>query len=190
MKEKLERGNTMPKEKELEMISKETKQAIELFEKRDILNTQMIEELDKQLVSSKYGSVGHVNKITRLSSLRNYKLRLQEVIEAFKQIVDYKSLETIEGYIVKVLEDSKTNLKTSSTSLDSVEIFSNDYIKYEILVKTYKELSDLYSEVIEVLKKIKETVRPEQAPKQEQEVPPTPEQTSAVEQKQTKKETA
>ena len=142
--------------KELEFIAKEIKQAIEVLEKRETLNGQVIDELDKQLVVTKYGSVGHVNKITRLSSLRNYKLRLKEVIDVYKQITDYKSVETIESYIVRIIEDTKTNLKSSLAALDTVEMFSNDYVKNEILVKTYKELSDLYDETLETLKKIRE----------------------------------
>lgn len=145
--------------KELEFIGKEIKQAIEILEKRETLNNQAIDELDKQLSATKYGSVGHVNKITRLSSLRNYMLRLKEVIEVYKQITDYKSVETVESYIVKIIEDTKASLKASSTALDTAEIFSNDYVKNEILFKTYKELSDLYDETLETLKKIKEGAR-------------------------------
>lgn len=159
--------------KELEFIAKEIKQAIEVLEKRETLNGQVIDELDKQLVVTKYGSVGHVNKITRLSSLRNYKLRLREVIDVYKQITDYKSVETIESYIVRIIEDTKTNLKSSLAALDTVEMFSNDYVKNEILVKTYKELSDLYDETLETLKKIREGARPEVTAPAEQ-VPPQP----------------
>lgn len=173
--------------KELEFIAKEIKQAIEVLEKRETLNGQVIDELDKQLAITKYGSVGHVNKITRLSSLRNYKLRLKEVIDVYKQITDYKSVETIESYIVRIIEDTKTNLKASSAALDTVEMFSNDYVKNEILVKTYKELSDLYDETLETLKKIREGARPEVATPVEQ-VSPQP--TEEVPAKANKKEMA
>jgi hypothetical protein len=146
----------MTKEKEFEFISKEINQTIDLFEKRDDFNAQLIDELDKQMTAAKYGSVGHVIKATRLSSLRNYRARLKEIIDAFKQIKDMKSLETIEGFINEMLEDSKTNFKNNTIDLEATEIFSNSYIKTEILVKTYKDLSGLYTEVLEILKKIKE----------------------------------
>jgi hypothetical protein len=130
---------------------------ITTLEKRDTFNTQVIEELDKMLNLAKYGSVGHVTKIVRLSSMRNYKLRLTEIVQAYKEVTDIQSIQNIETYIASVLADSRTNLKNSNDSLNTTEIFSNDYIKNEILAKTYKELVDLYTEAEAMLKKVKES---------------------------------
>jgi len=146
----------MTKEKEISFIKKEAEVFVSTLEKRDAFNTQVIEELDKQLSLSKYGSVGHVNKVVRLSSMRNYKLRLTEAVQIFKEITDMVYIDNVEKYIKSVLDDAKANLKVSTDSLNSVELFSNDYIKNEILSKTYKDLVDLYTEIETVLSKIKE----------------------------------
>jgi hypothetical protein len=145
----------MIKEKEISFIKQEMEAMVKVLEKRDEITTQVIEELDKMLNLAKYGSVGHVNKVERLSTSRNYKNRITEVIGAFKSITDLQSIETLEANLAKVITESSTNLKNSNDSLNSSEVFSNDYIKFEILVKTYRELSDLYAEVGEMLEKVK-----------------------------------
>lgn len=150
----------MSKQKELKLIKEKMSTIVEILEKRGTLNDQIIEEVDRQLNLAKYGSVSHVNKVVRLSSLRNFKLRFNEVIETFKQVTDYESIETFETYIDKVLEDSKANLKSSSDALSTVELFTNGYIKQEINIKTYKELVVLYEEAIKILQGIREEVRP------------------------------
>lgn len=167
----------MTKEKEISFIKKEMEAVVSSLEKRDVYNTQVIEELDKLMNLSKYGSVSHVSKVTRLSSMRNYKLRLTEVIEVFKEITDVQAIDNLDVYITNVLTDSKTNLKASTDALNSVEIFTNDYIKNEILVKTYKDLVDLYTEVQGLMKKVKESFIAEAAKEEPQaptQTPPPP----------------
>jgi len=161
----------MTKEKEISFIKKEMQTLVSVLEKRDAFNTQVIDEVDKMLNLAKYGSVSHVTKVVRLSSMRNYKLRLTEVIQAFKEVTDMQSIENIESYVANVLADSKTNLKNSNDSLNTVELFSNDYIKNEILSKTYKDLVDLYTETETLLKKVKESFVAENTKDQ---IPPTP----------------
>lgn len=175
----------MTKEKEMSFIKKEMETLVTTLEKKDTFNNQVIEELDKLLNIAKYGSVGHVNKVVRLSTLRNYKLRLAEVVEAVKQITDLQSIETLEGYIANVITDSKSNMKSSSDSLNTVEVFTNEYIKNEILVKTYSELSALYTDVESLLKKVKEDLAASVVPAEETQPAPL-----APKKESTKKETA
>jgi len=146
----------MTKENQESFIQKELAPVIETLTKRDAYSTQVIEELDKLLNIAKYGSVGHVNKVIKLSTMRNYALRLNEITTAFKEIKDMEALNNVKEYIVNVLKDATTNFKSSSDSLNAVEVFTNEYIKHEILVKTYKELTDLYTEIEGILTKVVE----------------------------------
>lgn len=153
----------MIKEKEISFIQNEMLAHIATLEKRDTFNTQVIEELDKSLNIAKYGSVAHVTKVTRLSTMRNYKLRIAEIIEVFKGLKDLQSVESLKTNLTTIITDSKANLKNSTDAMNAVEVFTNDYIKNEILVKTYKELSDLYAEADEMLNKVKEALTAENA---------------------------
>ncbi len=175
-----ERGIKM--KKQFSAVKKEIESLVVTMEKRDAYNTQVIEELDKLLNIAKYGSVGHANKVVRLSTLRNYKLRLGEVIQMFKEFKDLEAIQSMITVVESMATDSKTNLKAANDSLGVVEIFSNDYMKNEILAKTYKDLFDLYTEVGEFLKKLVE--EDEKQPEPEM---PMPEAAIPIEEKAVKK---
>jgi hypothetical protein len=153
--------------KEFSIIKKEIEGYISSLEKRDVYNTQVIEELDRLLNVAKYGSVGHANKVVRLSTLRNYKLRVGELIQMLKECKDTSVVAQMITIMENMAKDSKTNLKSANESLNIVEIFSNDYIKNEILAKTYKDLADLYDDVEKFLKSLVEETPESEMPVQE-----------------------
>lgn len=150
----------MGKEKEKVFVEEQMKNVISTLEKRASFNEQSITELEKLLEASKYGSVRHVTKVVGLSTLRNYQVRLEEIVDAFKEIKEMEVVVNIKKTISQLVEESNKNFKSSNEALNAAEIFTNDYIKNEILVNTYRDLENLYKEVNEYLTNI------EQGPKE------------------------